>query len=74
MDLDKMLMKEITFSNSYAAERSSWMRLLSLMKTGKLHMEEFCSVVLDLEDWEEAMRMFERKEGYKILFQISEEP
>lgn len=74
MDLDKMLMKEITFSNSYSAERSSWELLLNLMSTGKLHMEEFCSVVMDLEDWEEAMRLFEKKVGYKILFQLSEEP
>lgn len=74
MDLDKMLMKEITFSNSYSAERSSWERLLPIMATGKLHMEEFCSAVLNLEDWEEGMRMVENKAGYKILFQISEEP
>ena len=74
VDLDKMLMKEITFSNSYASERSSWRRLMRLLAEGKVEMAPYCSAVLELEDWEEGMRRMENHEGYKILFQLNEEP
>ena len=73
MDLDKMLMKEITFSNTYSAERTSWERLLPILATGKLKIEPYCSAVLDLDDWETAFKLFEEKKGYKFLFQLSEE-
>ena len=72
-DLDKLLMKEITISNSYASERTSWQRLMQLLGTGKLQIEPYCSAVLPLEEWEKAMSMFQNKEGYKILFQLSNE-
>ncbi|MBQ3181628.1 MAG: alcohol dehydrogenase catalytic domain-containing protein [Clostridia bacterium] len=74
VDLDKMLMKEITISNSYASERTSWQRLLNLMTAGKIQLEPYCSKILSLDEWEEAMEMFENKEGYKILFQINPDP
>ena len=73
VDFDKMLMKEITFSNSYASERTSWQRLMKLLAAGKIQMEPYCSAILDLEDWEKAFSMAENKEGYKILFQLNPE-
>lgn len=73
VDLDKILMKEITISNSYASERTSWQRLMQLLAADKVQMEPYCSAVLPLEQWETAMEMFEKKEGYKILFQLSPE-
>ena len=73
VNLDKMLMKEIIISNSYASERTSWQRLMRLLAAGKVQMEPYCSAVLDLEDWEKAFSMAEHKEGYKILFQMNPE-
>ena len=73
VDLDKMLMKEIVLSNSYASERTSWQRLMNLLAAGKIQIEPYCSAVLELEDWENAFSMAENKEGYKILFQMSQE-
>ena len=73
VDFDKMLMKEITFSNSYASERTSWQRMMQLLAAGKIQMEPYCSAVLELEDWEKAFSMAENKEGYKILFQLHPE-
>ena len=73
VDLDKMLMKEIILSNSYASERTSWQRLMNLLAAGKIQMEPYCSAVLDLEDWEKAFSMAENKEGYKIQFQLNPE-
>ena len=74
IDLDAILMKEITISNSYASERTSWQRMMRLLAAGKIQMEPYCSAVLELSEWEKAFEMFERKEGYKILFQLSQEP
>lgn len=73
VDLDKVLMKEIVMSNSYASERTSWQRLMQLMAVGKIQIEPYCSAILDLEDWEKAFSMAENKEGYKILFQLNPE-
>ena len=73
VNLDKMLMKEIIISNSYASERTSWQRLMRLLAAGKVQMEPYCSAVLDLEDWEKAFSLAEHKEGYKILFQMNPE-
>lgn len=73
VDLDKMLMKEIVLSNSYASERTSWQRLMNLLAAGKIQIEPYCSAVLELEDWEKAFSMAENKEGYKILFQLNPE-
>lgn len=74
VDLDKALFKEIDFSNSYASERTSWQRLMDLLANEQVKIAPYCSAVLDLEDWEEGMRRFENNEGYKILFQLNEEP
>ena len=73
IDLDKILMKEITISNSYSSERTSWQRLMPLLAAGKVQLDPYCSAVLPLEQWETAMKLFEKKEGYKILFQLSDE-
>ena len=73
VDLDKILMKEITISNSYASERTSWQRLMQLLAADKVQLEPYCSAVLPLEQWETAMEMFAKKEGYKILFQLFSE-
>ncbi len=74
VNLDKILMKEITISNSYASERTSWQRLMQLLAAGKVQLEPYCSAVLPLEEWEKAMELFESKQGYKILFQLAPEP
>lgn len=73
VDLDKVLMKEIVMSNSYASERTSWQRLMTLLGTGKIQLEPYCSAIFDLEEWEKAFKMAERKEGYKILFRLNPE-
>lgn len=72
-DMDKALFKEIKLSNSYSAERTSWVILLRLLEQRKLKLRPLVSKILPLEEWKTAFDMFDRKEGYKILLQCSDD-
>lgn len=70
VDLDKALFKEITFSNSYASERTSWELLMDLLARGCINLNPLCSGEYSLEQWSEALSAAEHKIGYKTLFRI----
>ena len=73
VDLDKALFKEITFSNSYASERTSWELLMQLLADGKINLAPLCSKEFALEEWADALSSAEHKIGYKTLFKIGAE-
>jgi L-iditol 2-dehydrogenase len=72
-DMDKALTKELTLTNSYASERSSWVTALKLMEQGRVNLKPLISAVFPLERWREAFDMAESKEGYKILISPGKE-
>lgn len=72
-DMDKALFKELDLSNSYSAERTSWVILMRLLEQKRLNIRPLVSKVLPLEEWRTAFEMFDKKEGYKILLQCSED-
>jgi L-iditol 2-dehydrogenase len=67
-DMDMALLKEIRLTNSFASERTSWNIALRLLADRKVDTLPLISGKFALEDWEEAFRMAENREGYKILF------
>ena len=74
VNLDKALLKEINIGNFYAAQRSSFEKLMVLLAHGQLKIAPFCDTVLDLEDWEKGMSMMEHNEAYKVLFRMNDDP
>lgn len=67
IDVDKMLMKELTFSSSYASEPSSWDRIIQLMSQGRLYMDPLVSARVPLEDWKRGFDMALNRDGFKIF-------
>ena len=72
-DMDKALFKECSISNTYSAERTSWVILMRLLEQGKLNIRPLISAILPLEQWEKGFKMADQKTGFKILLQCSED-
>ena len=66
-DLDLALFKEVTITNSFASERTSWVIALRLLADKKVDTLPLISGQFPLQQWEKAFSMAENKEGYKIL-------
>ncbi|WP_312281200.1 zinc-binding dehydrogenase [Oscillibacter sp.] len=66
-DMDMALYKEITISNSYASERTSWLIALRLMEKKLINIAPLASSILPLTEWEEGFRRTIVKEGFKVL-------
>ncbi len=65
--MDLALYKEITISNSYASERSSWLIALRLLEQKRVNLAPLISAQLPLADWEEGFRRSMTREELKIL-------
>jgi len=68
-DLDLALKKEIAMTNSYASERTSWVRALRMLEHKQVNVAPLISAKLPLEEWRRGFEMAIKKEGYKILLQ-----
>ena len=66
-NMDLALYKEITISNSYASERSSWLIALRLLEQKRVNLAPLISAQLPLADWEEGFRRSMTREELKIL-------
>ena len=67
IDMDKILYKELTVTNSFASERTSWEIALRLLKDKKVNLRSLISAKIPLKDWEKAFDMVLNKEGFKIV-------
>lgn len=68
-DFDLALTKEVTITNGYASEPTSWKRALDLLKNKQVNVLPLISHKLPLERWAEGVAIAEHKEGLKILLQ-----
>lgn len=66
-DHDLALVKEISITNSFASERTSWEKTLCLLQNKQVNVVPLISAKFPLAQWEEAFEMAIKKEGYKIL-------
>ena len=67
IDMDLALYKEIVLTNSYASERTSWLKALSLLENKLVNIAPLVSGVYPLEQWEVAFQKTINKEGFKYL-------
>lgn len=66
-NMDKALYKEITISNSYASERTSWLTALRLLERRQIHIESMISDVLPLTEWRNGFNRTIARKEFKIL-------
>ena len=67
VDIEKICFKEIQFTGSLASKWTSWKKALQLVAQGKVQLKPLVSDVLPLTEWEQAFKMFEEKQGLKIV-------
>lgn len=64
---DLMLMKEITYTNGYASEPSSWEIALDLLEQKLINVKPLITHKIPLEKWEEAIELAQSGHGFKLL-------
>lgn len=66
-NMDLALYKEITISNSYASEKTSWLIALRLLEQKKIQIDELISGIYPLEEWEKGFQQTIEKKAFKVL-------
>ena len=64
---DLMLMKELTYTNGYASEPSSWRIALNLLESKLVNVKPLITHKIPLEEWEEAIELAKSGQGFKLL-------
>jgi L-iditol 2-dehydrogenase len=66
-DLEQVCYKELQVSGSFATVPSAWRKALTLMASGQVQTGPLITHTLPLTEWQEAFRIFERRQGLKIV-------
>lgn len=66
-NMDLALYKEITISNSYASERTSWLLALRLLKQRLIQIDSLASAILPLSEWKDGFDRTIAKKEFKVL-------
>jgi L-iditol 2-dehydrogenase len=66
-DLEQVCYKELRVSGSFATVPSAWRKALTLLASGQVQTRPLVSHTLPLDEWEQAFRIFERRDGFKIV-------
>lgn len=66
-DFDYVLRKEVTISNGFASEPSSWKKSIRLMEEEQIELNSLISDVYALKNWKRGFENAESKEGLKVL-------
>ena len=71
-DLQQVALKEIRVTGSFATVPSAWRKAVRLMESGQVQTRPLVSHVLPMTQWEEAFRIFESRQGVKIVLTPAE--
>jgi len=69
LKFDLIAYKELRVTGSLGQRWTSWQRALTLMAQGQVDTRSLVSHVLPLTDWRKAFRLFEEKQGLKIVLE-----
>lgn len=72
IDIDQIVLKEITVLGTFAQKWSAWDTAIKLLARGVVHTEPLVSHCFPLARWPEAFERFDSKQGIKILLQPPE--
>lgn len=68
VDMNRVVLKDITLHGSFASSRQSWEQALDLIQAGLIDTCALVSDVFPLEDWEQAFSRATNREGLKVVF------
>lgn len=68
LDIDQVCYKELVVTGSNATVPAAWPRALRLLAQGLVRTERLISHRFGLDDWEEAFRVAQAREGMKVMF------
>ncbi len=68
IDLDPIIVKELTMTGTWGTLPSSWVTTLRLMGTKKLDLEPLITHRIPLRDWERGFELMESQQAIKVLF------
>ena len=69
LGFDTIAYKELRVTGSLGQRRTSWTRSLALLGQGRVDTEALVTCTLPITQWREAFRLFEEKEGLKIVLE-----
>ncbi len=69
IDLAQIAYKGLKVRGAAGQKGAAWKRALRLMEQGKVDTRPLASHVMPVSQWEEAFRLFENKEGIKMLLE-----
>ncbi len=67
-DIEQICYKDATFYGTMAAVASDWRESIKLVASGKVKTEPLVSHQIPMTEWEKAFKLFENREGVKIVF------
>jgi len=67
LDFARICYKEIRVTGSLGSVWTSWKNALELVETGSINLKKLVSHRFSIDEWEKAFRVFEDKEGMKVL-------
>ncbi|MDF2499675.1 MAG: putative arabitol-phosphate dehydrogenase [Anaerosporomusa subterranea] len=67
IDFEKICYRELKVTGSLGSTWTSWEKAIQLMASGKVNTRDLVSHVMPITEWEKAFKMFEDKEGYKLV-------
>ena len=68
VDLELLAYKEIQATGAIGSHWGSWEKMLQLLGAGRVRTEPLISHRFALPEWQEAFRVFEAREGVKLVF------
>ncbi len=69
LKFDLIAYKELRVTGSLGQRWTSWQRALALMGQGEVNTKSLVSHILPITEWCEAFRLFEEKQGLKIVLE-----
>lgn len=67
IDFEKICFKELKVTGSLGSRWTSWEKAIQLVEQGKVKTKPLVSHQMPITEWEKAFKMFESKEGLKLI-------
>lgn len=67
IDFERICFKELKVTGSLGSRWTSWEKAIQLVEQGKVRTKPLVSHEMPITEWEKAFRMFENKEGLKLV-------
>lgn len=67
VNFERICFKEIKVTGSLGSVWTSWKHAIRLLESGQINLKRLASHSFSIDEWEKAFKVFENKEGLKVL-------